>query len=129
MLAGYTAAIIAFPSVNRPETIFDIASARMTEIMLGITCATVPQPVLADVGGERLGPRLPPGWPMPKSGCAMPCTAPQAEEDRRSLAVDALDCVLLSTHVPYDTSHWRDRRTVQALLSDAAAAAADLGAG
>jgi uncharacterized membrane protein YccC len=57
MLAGYTATIIAFPSVNRPETIFDIASARMTEIMLGI-CATVVQPVLADVVAERLGPRL-----------------------------------------------------------------------
>jgi hypothetical protein len=39
MLAGYTAAIIGFPSVNRPEAVFDVAQARVTEIVLGITCA------------------------------------------------------------------------------------------
>ena len=30
MLAGYTAALIAFPSVERPEVIFDVAQARLT---------------------------------------------------------------------------------------------------
>jgi uncharacterized membrane protein YccC len=39
------------------------------------------------------------------------------DRDRRRLAVDALDCQLLASHVPYDTSHWREAsRTVQALL-------------
>ena len=41
MLAGYTAAIIAFPSVNSPGNIFDIAVARCEEISIGIVCATV----------------------------------------------------------------------------------------
>ena len=41
MLGGYTAGLIAFPAVNEPAAIFDIALARVEEILLGITCATV----------------------------------------------------------------------------------------
>jgi uncharacterized membrane protein YccC len=41
MLAGYTAGLIAFPAVNEPGAIFDIALARVEEIMLGVTCATL----------------------------------------------------------------------------------------
>lgn len=124
MLAGYTAAIIGFPSVNRPEAIFDVAAARVTEIVLGIACATVAHSVLFPQSlGERLGPRLT-GWLADAEGWLLDILArdPAAtsgtfERDRRRLAVDALDCVLLATHVPYDTSHWREaNRTVQALL-------------
>ena len=39
MLAGYTAAIIGFPSVDRPEAIFETAVLRVEEISLGIACA------------------------------------------------------------------------------------------
>jgi uncharacterized membrane protein YccC len=46
MLAGYTAAIIGFPAVSRPEAVFDIAVARVTEIVLGITCATLAHSLL-----------------------------------------------------------------------------------
>src|SRR3954453_1560221 len=41
MLAGYTAAIIGFPSVAAPEGIFDTALARSEEILLGVLCATL----------------------------------------------------------------------------------------
>lgn len=41
MLAGYTAAIIGFPSVDTPGQIFEIAQARVEEIGLGIISATV----------------------------------------------------------------------------------------
>lgn len=41
MLAGYTAAIVGFPSVLSPLTAFDTAIARCTEITLGIACATL----------------------------------------------------------------------------------------
>jgi uncharacterized membrane protein YccC len=41
MLAGYTAAIICFPSVDVPGTIFDVAISRVEEITLGIFCAAV----------------------------------------------------------------------------------------
>ena len=36
MLAGYTAALIGFPSVSAPESIFDTAVFRVEEITLGI---------------------------------------------------------------------------------------------
>src|SRR5215469_4977813 len=55
MLAGYTAGIIGFPTVNAPQTIFDTALSRMEEITLGIVCATVvhtiffPRSVLAAI--------------------------------------------------------------------------------
>ncbi|MDI3308828.1 MAG: FUSC family protein [Acetobacteraceae bacterium] len=39
MLAGYTAAIIGFPSVDAPGAIFDTALSRAEEISLGIACA------------------------------------------------------------------------------------------
>jgi uncharacterized membrane protein YccC len=41
MLAGYTAALIGFPSVATPDAIWDIALARVEEIGLGIICTTV----------------------------------------------------------------------------------------
>ncbi|MGO4671111.1 FUSC family protein [Bosea sp. 2RAB26] len=41
LLSGYTAAIIAFPSVSDPGSIFDTAIARVQEISLGIICAAV----------------------------------------------------------------------------------------
>src|SRR5689334_25066392 len=40
-LAGFTAALIAFPAVDAPGAIFDTALARVEEIGLGILCATV----------------------------------------------------------------------------------------
>jgi uncharacterized membrane protein YccC len=41
MLAGYTAAMIGFPSVTAPAQVFDTALARVEEISLGIVCATL----------------------------------------------------------------------------------------
>lgn len=47
-LAGYTAAIIAFSTVNITDsiTIFDIAQARLCEIITGILCATLMMVIL-----------------------------------------------------------------------------------
>src|SRR5215475_7730008 len=39
MLAGYSVALIGFPSVADPANIFDIALGRVEEISLGIACA------------------------------------------------------------------------------------------
>lgn len=41
MLGGYTVALIGFPSVAEPGSIFDIALARVEEISLGIICASL----------------------------------------------------------------------------------------
>jgi uncharacterized membrane protein YccC len=54
MLAGYTLPLIALPAVDAPETIFDIASARSQEIILGIVCASVVAQVVFPVGLSSL---------------------------------------------------------------------------
>jgi uncharacterized membrane protein YccC len=41
MLAGYTLPLIAFPVVDNPLAVFDIAVSRTEEIVLGIVCAAV----------------------------------------------------------------------------------------
>lgn len=53
VLAGYTVAIIGLPAVNAPLTVFDQAVARCSEIILGITCATVVSAVLWPQRVER----------------------------------------------------------------------------
>ncbi len=55
ILAGYTTALIAFPSVDAPGDIFLTALARVEEITLGIVCMTV---VSELVFPERVGPML-----------------------------------------------------------------------
>ena len=46
MLAGYTAAIVGFPSVSSPEAIFETAVARVEEITIGILCASIVSTVI-----------------------------------------------------------------------------------
>jgi uncharacterized membrane protein YccC len=55
MLSGYTAAMIAFPIVDSPGTVFDTAIYRMIEIGLGILCAYLMHGVLFPSHGT---PRL-----------------------------------------------------------------------
>ena len=50
MLAGYTAAMIGFPSVSEPTLVFDTALARVEEIALGIVCATLVHSVVLPRG-------------------------------------------------------------------------------
>ncbi|MCY0385685.1 FUSC family protein [Robbsia sp. Bb-Pol-6] len=55
MLAGYTLPLIAFPVVNDPATVFDVAVARSEEIILGIVCASAVNSALFP---NRLGAAL-----------------------------------------------------------------------
>jgi len=41
VLSGYTAALIGFPSVLAPGTVFDTAVSRIEEITLGVVCAAI----------------------------------------------------------------------------------------
>src|ERR1700743_2471271 len=41
VLSGYTAALIGFPSVLAPATVFDTAVSRVEEITLGVVCAAL----------------------------------------------------------------------------------------
>src|SRR5580692_11158242 len=41
VLSGYTAALIGFPSVLAPDTVFDTAVSRVEEITIGVVCAAL----------------------------------------------------------------------------------------
>jgi uncharacterized membrane protein YccC len=111
MLAGYTAGLIAFPAVNEPGAIFDIALARVEEITLGMLCATLvhslvfPQP-FGPVIQARLDKAI--GDARHWIGDALHLTgARSSQADRRKLAGDITELRVMSTHLPFDTSHLR----------------------
>jgi uncharacterized membrane protein YccC len=136
MLAGYTAAIVAFPSVNAPEAIFDTAVTRVIEIGLGILCATLVHSVVFPRGvGDALRRRSV-LWLADADRWALDVLrtrdAAAATADRRHLAAAASEIHLLATHLPFDTSRLRERtgevQTLHArmvLLFPALAAVAD----
>ncbi len=111
MLAGYTAAMIGFPSVTDPLLVFDTALARVEEITLGIVCATLVHSVVL--------PRdLAPALTLRLDAAARDArqwihdtlrglNAEQRDRDRRVLANDLTQLRLLSTHLPFDTSNLR----------------------
>ncbi|MBO9557553.1 MAG: FUSC family protein [Caulobacter sp.] len=112
MLAGYTAAIIGFPSVNQPGGIFEVAISRVIEIGLGILCATLvhslvfPRPV-GTVLRQRLAAWLGEAdrWALDvlkgRDGDAL-------VRDRQHLAAAASEIHLLAVHLPFDTSRLRE---------------------
>ena len=108
MLAGYTAAIIGFPSVADPAATFQTALTRVEEISLGIACTTViGTVVLPRAIGPVLARRIS-GWVRP--GIDWAVAALEGHEDqsviapaRRKLAVEAAD-VAMTTQLAYDTS-------------------------
>lgn len=121
MLAGYTAAIIGFSSVNQPQLVFDTAVARVTEITLGIVAATVMHSlILPQSVAKPLSARLE-RWIADAQVWLADCVSGVAPghlaAEQRRLASDIVDCTLLAIHVPYDTSHWREATgTLKALL-------------
>lgn len=120
MLAGYTAALIGFPSVQTPLVLFDTAMARVEEIGLGIFCATLVHSLVFPAGlaptvlglldrtlvdaRKWLGDLLQPAGQGERSASADPR---RLDDDRRRLAGDITQLRLLSTHVPFDTTHLR----------------------
>jgi uncharacterized membrane protein YccC len=114
MLAGYTAAIIGFPSVNQPGAIFDVAVSRVIEIGLGILCATLvhslvfPRPVGTMLRQrQRLST-----WLGEADRWALDLLkgedAVAIASDRRHLAAAASEIHMLAVHLPFDTSRLRE---------------------
>ncbi|MFT4076927.1 MAG: FUSC family protein [Asticcacaulis sp.] len=122
MLAGYTAALIGFPSVDHPDQIFQIALLRAQEIGVGVLCASLmhtlffPRSVsavleakLAAISSDAQA------WIVSAlSGHILPRNAPQ----RRSIAADITELHMLATHIPYDTEAQRPTRAAIAALQD-----------
>jgi len=125
LLAGYTAAIIGFPSVEAPGAIFDTALSRVEEITLGILCASFvhtiffPRSVLAALNA-RIDTMLRHAeiWAAETWASDILSGARTAiiNEERRQLAADVTELHLLSTHLPFDTARVVPRMwTVRAL--------------
>lgn len=122
MLAGYTATIIGFSSVNQPGEIFTLAVARTEEITLGITCATVvhslwfPRPV-----GDALRIRIQ-NWLGEADRWALDILHsgdPAAmSRDRERLAAAATEIHIMATHLPFDTSNLREKTAIVRALHD-----------
>jgi uncharacterized membrane protein YccC len=111
MLAGYTAAVVGFPSVDQPGAIFDVAVARVVEIGLGIVCATLvhslvfPRPVGATLQANLAA------WLAEADRWALDLLkgdAAAAARDRSHLAAAASEIQALAVHLPFDTSPLRE---------------------
>lgn len=109
MLAGYTAALIGFPSVDTPGQIFDVAVARVEEITLGIVCASIFSGVLFPRAvGPLVAERLQ-SWLRDADLWGCDVLEGRKENDvlrrrRLRLAADAAQLDALSIHLAFDTS-------------------------
>jgi uncharacterized membrane protein YccC len=115
LLAGYTTAIIGFPTAPTPEQIFTVAVARTEEITLGLLSATV---IHSLIFPRAVGPALisridawfddAQAWTLD----ILTSRRDAAQEDRRKLASDAAEIRILATHLPFDTSDFRGALSV-----------------
>ncbi len=117
MLGGYTAALIGFPAVADPGSIFDLAVARVEEITLGIVCASlVSDLVLPRSVGRVVAARID-GWLGDGARFTLDALAGSrpdhaAQKDLIRLAGDAAEIDTLSTHLDYDAASSRDTRSL-----------------
>ena len=112
LLAGYTAALIGFPTVNHPEAVFEVAVTRVEEIGLGVICAAVmhslvfPRPVGAVIQASLAR------WLANAERSLLDLLQGEGDADggraRRALAAAASDVRILASHLPFDTSRLRD---------------------
>lgn len=118
MLAGYTVALIGFPSVSEPGAIFDTAVARLEEISLGIICASLvstivfPRSVAPAVAG-RVDTWLLDARRLSQVVLLREGTNETRRGKRLKLATDIVEIDTLSTHLAYD--RLTDRNAVTGL--------------
>ena len=123
LLAGYTASIIGFPSVEVPDQIFNISILRVEEIVIGILCGslvhgTVFPRSVATLLLQRIDTILNDAERWSADSLAGEGGEVLAR-DRRRLALDVNELHQLSIHLPFDTARLRPRiRTVRALQDE-----------
>ncbi len=120
LLAGYTASIIGFPSVDTPGAIFDVASVRVQEITIGILAGSLVHGlILPRSVTDRLLKRIETILNDAETWTAAALSGVREEaldRERRRLAIDLTDLHQLSIHLPFDTARLLPRvRTVRAL--------------
>ena len=121
-LAGFTAALVGFPSVLDPGAVFDIAIARMEEIVLGTMSAALvhsvifPRSVLSALLAKQTAV-LADARRWIADGLAREPTPAIGLEQRR-IAADVTELAILGTNLPYDTSSRRPSRQVVRALDE-----------
>lgn len=122
MLAGYTAALIGFPTVAHPEAVFDTAVLRAQEIAIGVTCAAFVHAVVfpRSVTG-LLATRVDAVMLTAQAwlGDALSLEEPaRAAAERRRLAADVTELHAMAIHVPFDTAARRPTQRVLTALQE-----------
>jgi uncharacterized membrane protein YccC len=122
MLAGYTAALIGFPSVLHPDAIFETAVLRVQEIGIGVSCAAIIHSVVwprsvAGVYGARAKAVLANAESWIADILTVEETA-RTTPERRRLAADVTDLHVTATHIPFDTARIRPTRGLLTGLQD-----------
>ena len=121
LLAGYSVALIGFPIVDSPGTVWDVVLARVEEITLGIICTTV---IGSIVFPRPLGPALTvrlDNWIQNAAEWTVGVlsTAPESAATaaaQRKVAGDAGEVAMLATHLAYDTSNLQTATVPVAIL-------------
>jgi uncharacterized membrane protein YccC len=108
VLSGYTAALIGFPSVLAPGTVFDTAVSRVEEITLGVVCAAIVHSLIFPKSAfsafeQKLRSALADTRRWLADGLHQQAT-PEAEMERRRIAADISELYLLGTSLRFDTS-------------------------
>jgi uncharacterized membrane protein YccC len=121
LLAGYSVALIGFPIVDAPDTVWDVVLARVEEITLGIVCSTVIGSIIFPMPlGPTLTARLDnwireaADWTVDVLSGAPESAATTAA--RRKVAGDAAEIAALATHLAYDTSNLQTATVPVAIL-------------
>ncbi|NGZ86202.1 FUSC family protein [Duganella aceris] len=112
MLAGYTAGLIGFPAVTDPSAIFDTGLARVEEITIGILAATVVHSLVFPQGVgpvllARLDRALADAQRWVAEALAPAADGARPTHTRLALAGEISELRVMSTHLPFDTSHLR----------------------
>lgn len=123
MLAGYTVALIGFPSVTDPISVFPTAIARFQEITLGILCATLVSHIILP---RHIGPVIAAqidGWmddvaKLVTESLDADMAPDQLDRDRARIAADLGELRGMALHLGYEKSRFSGQtRELQALQS------------
>ncbi|UIF90523.1 FUSC family protein [Cupriavidus sp. UYPR2.512] len=117
LLAAYTLPIVALPAVSAPAQIFDIAVARIEEIVIGIVCAGL---VGSVVFPAKVAPALrsrAASWLADAAAWASDILtgSPRADDSRHRLAADILALDQLASQLAYDGEGSQTLRHARAL--------------
>jgi uncharacterized membrane protein YccC len=131
-LAGYTAGLIVWPTVQAPDHIFDVASLRAQEIAIGITCSALVHAVVFPRSGAqflmgRIADILADAERWSRD-TLQPAPDPSVDAERRRLAQDITELHQFATHLPFETNGPAPRIRVIRALEDNLAALMPLGA-